>query len=176
VLEKNGKSGFADVLRNPPTSTQQVLHPDKYFAAAASTRPAIPAIPNLKEFNKLSDGSIGELDFQILIRQYAAEPEAREIAPKLLGGSFDLLEHKKEKYALLRWSSEWDSPASAQAFLAHYQKVLRGKSKQLELRQDSPTQLSGFNEHGGFLVTLDAARVTALEGLKRTEPAARPAL
>ncbi len=176
VLEKSGKAGFADVLRNPPTSTQQVLHPNKYFAATAATRPAIPAIQNLKDFTKLTDGSIGELDFQILIQQYVAEPEAREIAPKLLGGSFDLLEHKKEKYALLRWSAEWDSPASAQAFLAHYQKVLRGKSKQLELRQDSPTQLSGFNEHGGFLVTLDAARVTALEGLKRTQPAARPAL
>jgi hypothetical protein len=176
VLEKNGNSGFADVLRNPPTSTQQIIHPDKYFSATASTRPAIPPIPNLKEFNKLSDGSIGELDFQILIRQYVAEPEAREIAPKLRGGSFDLLEHRKEQYALLRWSAEWDSPASAQAFFALYQKILRGKSKQLELRQISPTQLSGFNEHGGFLVTLDSARVTALEGLKRTEPAARPAL
>ena len=176
VLEKNGKSGFADVLRNPPASTQQIIHPDKYFSATAQTRPAVPPMANLKEFDKLTSGSIGELDFKILLQQYVGEPESRAISPKLRGGLFDLLEHKKEKYAVLRWSAEWDSPETARAFFADYEKVLRGKSKQLELRQDSLTQLSGYNEHGDFIVTLDAARVTALEGLKRTEPAARPAL
>lgn len=176
VLEKNGQSGFADVLRHPPASTQQILHPAKYFAATAPAHPPVPDIPNRKEFELLTSGSLGELDFQILIQQYVTEAEALNIAPKLLGGSFDLLEHKTEKYVLLRWSADWDSPESARAFLVHYQKVLRGKSRQLDLRQDSPTQLSGTNEHGGFVVTVDGARVTALEGLKRIEPADRPAL
>jgi len=176
VLEKNGKSGFADVLRNPPSSTQQILHPAKYFSATEQTRPAVPAIPNLKEFDKLTSGTIGELDFQILIQQYVAEPESRSIAPKLLGGVFDLLEHKKEKYAVLRWTAEWDSPETARAFLDLYRKVLRGKSKKLESTQDSPAQFTGHNEHGAFVITLDAARVTALEGLKRSEAAGRPAL
>jgi len=176
VLEKNGKSGFADVLRNPPSSTQQILHPASYFSATQPSRPPVPPLANLKEFDKLTSGSIGELDFQILLQQYVGEPESRATAPKLLGGLFDLLEHKKEKYAVLRWSAEWDSPETARAFLAHYQKVLRGKSKLLELTQETPTQLAGHNEHGGFLITLESARITGLEGLKRTEPAGRPAL
>ncbi len=176
VLEKNGKSGFADVLRNPPSSTQQVLHPASYFSATQSARPPVPPLANLKEFNKLTSGSIGELDFQILLQQYVGEPDSRATAPKLLGGLFDLLEHKKEKYAVLRWSAEWDSPETARAFLAQYQKVLRGKSKLIELTQDTPARLAGHNEHGDFLITLESARITGLEGLKRTEPAGRPAL
>ena len=176
VLEKNGKSGFADVLRNPPSSTQQVLHPASYFSATQSARPPVPPLANLKEFNKLTSGSIGELDFQILLQQYVGEPDSRATAPKLLGGLFDLLEHKKEKYAVLRWSAEWDSPETARTFFAQYQKVLRGKSKLMELNQDTPTRLAGHNEHGDFLITLESARITGLEGLKRTEPAGRPAL
>lgn len=176
VLEKNGPSGFADVLRNPPSSTQQVLHPALYFSATTPTRPALPEIPNRAAFASLTDGSIGELDFQILLRQFAPEPDAREIAPKLRGGLFDLLEHRKDKSTLLRWSAEWASPAAASAFFDLYEKVLRGKSATLELRRDSPSQISGSNEHGGFLITLDGTSTAGLEGLKRPEPAARPAL
>lgn len=31
VIEKLGMAGFAEVFRKPPVSTQQILHPEKYF-------------------------------------------------------------------------------------------------------------------------------------------------
>ena len=36
VVQKEGQSGFARVFREPPVSTQQILHPELYFS---NTRP-----------------------------------------------------------------------------------------------------------------------------------------
>lgn len=98
VFEKSGKAAFAEVLRKPPASTQQVLHPERYFEALAPTVPALPEMEGLKEFEQLTKGSVGELDFRILLQQYTDEKQGGAIAPKWRGGTFDVLEHKRDEH------------------------------------------------------------------------------
>src|SRR5580765_7152202 len=39
VFEKDGQYGFAAVFLKPPVSTQQIIHPEKYFAGVKPTQP-----------------------------------------------------------------------------------------------------------------------------------------
>jgi hypothetical protein len=68
VFLKEGKGAFARLFDQPPVSTAQVIHPDRYFAKIASTTPELPKpIRHAKAF---VGGSVGELDQRILLQQY----------------------------------------------------------------------------------------------------------
>ena len=76
-----GNTGFAEVFRHPPLSTQQIMHPEKYFADVKPTEPALPD-PHLPHgYKGLVGGSLGELEHSILLEQYAGkEPRRRDRA------------------------------------------------------------------------------------------------
>ncbi|HSW51431.1 MAG TPA: hypothetical protein VLH09_14695, partial [Bryobacteraceae bacterium] len=66
VVEREGQAAFASVFGRAPESTQQILHPEKYFAGE---KPASPRLPEFRErgaYRVLAEGSIGELDYSIL--------------------------------------------------------------------------------------------------------------
>ena len=135
VHQKQGIAAFAEVFRRPPVSTQQVLHPEKYFAGAQPTRPPLPQLPEARGFKTLIDGGFGELDHAILLEQYAGKDAAREVAPHWRGSQYRLLEHRARQRVVLAYVSEWDNPDAARRFFALYQDVLRKKWKKLEARR-----------------------------------------
>jgi hypothetical protein len=102
VFEKMGKAAFHEVFRRPPVSTQQVLHPALYLENRQPSKPALPSIPNAKSYRSLADGTVGELDFQLLLRQYLSDEEAHRIAPRWRGGQFKLYESKQARTAAAR--------------------------------------------------------------------------
>src|SRR5947208_14037262 len=70
VIRKMGKEGFAEVFRRPPDTSQQILHPAKYFDKSEPTQPALPAAALGKGYRDLTEGMLGELDHAILMRQF----------------------------------------------------------------------------------------------------------
>ena len=163
VYRKLGQAGFAEVFRRPPVSTQQILHPEKYFDKVAPTTPLLPATP--KGFSAITDGTIGELDHAILLRQYAGKVEAREVAPYWRGGIYRVVERKADKRSVLVYASEWDSPAVARRFFELYRQVLKGKWKQMTVRGETANQVEGSGDDGNFILRLEGALVTSVEGL-----------
>lgn len=174
IFARSGKASFAEILRKPPVSTQQILHPSLYIENVQPTHPPLPALTGRRDFENLTEGSIGELDFRILLQQYTDSKEAIQQAEKWRGSSFDLLENRHDKYTVLRWAVDWDSPASAQRFLGLYRKVLAGKWKHLEVKEESDSVLAGLGDDGAFRLVATGARVSGLEGLKPGSPEARP--
>src|SRR5450432_159840 len=67
VFERDGQYGFAEVFLKPPVSTQQVMHPDKYFSGVKPTQPALPD-PHLKKgYKSLVGGTLGELEHSVML-------------------------------------------------------------------------------------------------------------
>ena len=83
--QKQGTAAFAEVFRRPPVSTQQMLHPEKYFAGAQPTRPPLPELPEARGYKALIDGGFGELDHAILLEQYAGKDAAARGGAALAG-------------------------------------------------------------------------------------------
>lgn len=171
VFHKLGRRAFDEVFQRAPRTTQHILHAETYFS---DQKPADPALPNLpaelgkevKRFRVLAEGSVGELDHSILLRQYTSEREGRDAASHWRGGSFRIFEHKKDKHPILAFVSAWDSPESAQTFFELYQRVLRGKWKKMEVATQSPTEIAGAGDIGRFQLRLSGSQVVSLEGLR----------
>ena len=108
---------------------------------------------------------MGELDHQILLRQFISDQEARQLAPRWKGARYALWENKKEDRTVLCYVVEWSSPTDAARFLADYRKAARRKWKRLDIASDRPQQVSGSADDGRFQWTLTGPLFTSVEGL-----------
>lgn len=166
VVEKMDQAAFAEVFRSPPVSTQQILHPEKYFTHVTPTRPALPHFSGGRGYKHLAAGTIGELDHALLIEQFVDKKHADEIAPHWRGGVYALEEKKKEKRVVLEYAVEWESADWARQFFEAYQEVLRKKWRKIEVQSHSDSIFAGLGDDGYFVVRLEGAVVRSLEGMR----------
>jgi hypothetical protein len=166
VVEKLDQAAFAEVFRHSPVSTQQILHPEKYFAHIMPTRPPLPHFSGGHGYKQLAWGTMGELDHALLIEQYLDKEHADEIAPHWRGGVYALEENKKEKRVVLEYTVEWESAEWARRFFEAYQEVLRKKWRKIEVQSQNDSTFAGLGDDGYFVVRLNGAIVSSLEGLR----------
>jgi hypothetical protein len=171
VYRKRGKAAFDEVFRNPPRDTQQIMHPDLYLESRQPTAPSLPPLEQLlgkdaRNFRLLTEGNVGEFDFSVLLRQYIGDPQGADAASHWRGGVFRIYEHKRDKYPILTYAAEWDSPASARAYFEMYERVLRGKWKSMMVGVQTDSSVSGSGDSGEFQMSINGGLVQAIEGLK----------
>jgi hypothetical protein len=164
VVQRDGNDAFAEVFRHPPVSTQQIMHPDKYFASLKPTDPALPD-PKLHGYKGLVGGSLGELEHQILLEQFGGKEEAADLAPHWRGCNFELLENKKAGRVVLLYVAEWDSEESARRYFAAYRELLHKKWKKMTVTSEDAGAVTGTGDDGRFELRLKGALVTSTEGL-----------
>ncbi len=166
VVEKLDQAAFAQVFRHPPVSTQQILHPAKYFAGVTPTHPALPRLSAGKGYKKLAVGTMGELDHALLIEQFLDPKRAEEIAPHWKGGTYALEEKKSEQRVVLEYSAEWENADWARQYFEAYQGVLRKKWRHIEVQTCDDSTFAGRGDDGYFVVRLEGTVVSSLEGLR----------
>ncbi len=170
VFRKLGREAFSEVFTRPPASSGQILHPDRYLGHGGAVVPNLPLLPEAREFRKLADGTLGELDFRILLSQYTTAGEGEALAAHLSGGSYQLVEHKREKFPVLEVASAWDSPEWARKYFGQYVRVMQGKWKKLEVAKQTPELVEGRGDSGYFRVWIDGDMVNQIEGWKTPVP------
>jgi hypothetical protein len=170
VFRKLGKEAFSEVFLRPPGSSGQILHAERYLGHGGLVIPNPPLLPDTREFRKLADGTLGELDFRVLLSQYTTAAEGEALASRLLGGSYQLLENKREKFPVLGVASTWDSRESARKYFEQYRRVIEGKWKKLEITKETPELVEGQGDSGYFRVWVDGETVNQIEGWKTPVP------
>jgi hypothetical protein len=164
VFQREGLASFATVFQKPPISTQQILHPDKYFAGVKPTDPTLPD-PHLRGYKGLVGGSLGEMEHAILLEQYSGKERADNLAPHWRGSSFELLENKKAGRVVLLYASEWDNEDAARQYFASYREALGKKWKSMTVATEAEDALAGVGDDGRFELRRKGAVVTSVEGL-----------
>jgi hypothetical protein len=165
LLERDGQRGFIEVFQNPPLSSQQILHPEKYLARVKPVKPDLPHPKLPRGYKGLIGGSLGELEHSILLEQYLGSEQAAAIAPHWRGCAFELDEDKKAGRLVLRYAVQWDSEESARMYFAAYQEVLRKKWKKITFSPESLDAVTGEGDDGHFELRRKGAIVTSVEGL-----------
>ena len=94
VVQQEGQSAFARVFREPPVSTQQILHPELYFSNTRPLDVALPKLPDERDWKALTSGSLGEFDHEVLLEEYVGKQRATDIAQHWRGGSGAVVERK----------------------------------------------------------------------------------
>jgi hypothetical protein len=165
VFLRDGKPAFGRVFRDPPISTTQIEHPDRYFEHTPLSSPDLPkAVKHAKAF---VEGAMGELETRILLEQYVNAETAESLGPKLKGADYRVDETKPSHRMTLVYASEWADEDAASRYYEAYQKVLRGKWKSVEVTSESPDRFSGKSEDGYFTVTRVGNTVLSKEGFER---------
>lgn len=162
VYARFGKESFRRVFLEPPISTQQILHPEMYFAGTLPAPVSLPAIHGMK---MIVDGSLGELEHSILLRQWTTSEEAGEASPHWRGGRFQLWENRKSGRISLVYGSVWDSESSAANFFSLYRRVLQQKLRKVAVSEQTETLYAGTAEDGYFDLQREGTAITAREGL-----------
>ena len=164
VVLKLGQPAFAEVFRRPPASTQQVLHPEKYFARAAPRPVKLPR-PAGRQYKVSAEGNLGEFDHSILLRQFASDQQAAALAPRWTGDGYRLYEHKRDRSAVLAYASCWESEAAAREFFAAWKQVLAGKWKGFQIVEETVLAVTGSGGGGKFEARLEGLCMSSIEGL-----------
>ena len=152
VIARDGNEGFAEVFKHAPASTQQIIHPQKYFDNVQPTLPDLPDAHLPSGYKSLVGGTLGELDEKVLLEQFVGKERAGEIAPHWRGSAFELRENKKLERTVLLYSAEWDSEQAARDYLGAYRQALVKKWKKMDVTSETPDAISGTgDEHVGFV-------------------------
>jgi hypothetical protein len=110
VWARGGPGAMREAWTKPPESTEQVLHPEKYFAGEGPrrVRPSVPAPPGSR---LVSEGVLGELLLRTLVEE-GGGPATEGWA----GDSWRLWDVRGR--TALAWRSEWETPRDAAEFHA----------------------------------------------------------
>lgn len=126
TLSIAGNEGWDAVHRayqNPPLSTEQILHPDKYTRADTLDVPQSVSIPDLatvvgQEWHHLGGNCLGELQTKILLTRVAGGSAAAEGWD---GDRYEVYRNSDGKLAVVL-ASIWDSKEDAKQFATAYRK------------------------------------------------------
>jgi hypothetical protein len=135
LLATGGYAAVNKAFGDPPNSTEQILHPEKYLTREAPIDVQLPA----KLASTLGPGwsvatqdTLGELVLRIWLEQVLSTPDAAAAAAGWGGDRLDLLRGPNGAVAIaLR--TEWDTPGDADAFLAAAQQTVAGLGVQASL-------------------------------------------
>jgi hypothetical protein len=151
--------GFALVNRvyeSPPTTTEQVLHPEKYLAGEGAIPVGSPSPP--RGYQSLAAGRVGELQMRVILERCMSPADARKAAEGWGGDAFSIVVSQKDDAALL-WSTTWDTEKEAQEFqaaLQTYVSCTRARAQTHVMPLDDVIRAEGRN-------------VALLRGLPKTE-------
>jgi hypothetical protein len=170
IWKKDGPASFDELFTHPPESTQQIMHPEEYVAGKHPLNPKPPTLDKkiAKKFKLLGEGSMGEFDHNMLFRTWLPAKESLEAATHWRGGNYKLYENKRDKYPVITYISEWDSPESARQAFEMYKRVMKKRWKKLLVARESQEEMAGEGDTGHFRVWLSGTTLESIEGQRAT--------
>jgi hypothetical protein len=148
VLQRHRAGGFAAVdaaYRDPPASTEQVLHPEKYAVREAPVAVALPDLATALggSWRESVQNTLGELDLRILVEQHSDRSEAERAAAGWGGDRYALLEDDQGR-ALVAIKSAWDTDRDASEFFQAYAQALERRFGPAARRDDPDPHSRAF--------------------------------
>lgn len=119
LASERGWQAIHAAYSDPPTSTEQILHPKKYTGERDEAQAVtIPALEDLlpKEWKHLGGNCLGEFQTSILLKRLRS---GRRAAEGWDGDRYEVFQHTDGRLALVS-VSVWDSEKDAQQFAESY--------------------------------------------------------
>lgn len=123
-LRRGGWETVDGLYRDPPASTEQILHPERYWETRDPPRPL--ETPGPAEPPPWTAGSWGEFGIALVLEAALGDSAAANAAARGWDGDRFALRRTPDGALLYAWSSLWDSEADARQFAEAYaQTVVR---------------------------------------------------
>jgi len=110
----------------PPASTEQILHPEKWFSREAPTRiewARFDTNPLFAGWEMLDQNVLGEARWRVVFREYGLGADAVAAASGWDGDDYAVFMRKTDDALLLLWHTSWDTEADAEEFASAYRRL-----------------------------------------------------
>jgi len=151
ALAEGGWSEVDRVEEDTPASTEQVLHPARYFGVR--DRPIGIALRGTEEieaagWHRILEDTLGELTLRVLVRRALTQDRAVAVADGWGGDRLRALARGDD--LLLVWMTAWDAPADATEFFEAIPDVVPGarverRGEQVLVLVGPPDVLAGLS-------------------------------
>ncbi|MDC3379116.1 hypothetical protein OAX78_02415 [Planctomycetota bacterium] len=159
VKTDRGWEGVDAMFRDPPTSTEMILHPEKYLAAERD-EPFDLVLPEFlsvigEDAEELYSNTMGEFNVSILLRSHGVDKrQAKRAAAGWDGDTF--VGYEVDGRVVIVWLSTWDSEAEADEFARAYDACApegtavqrRGTEVLMVAGANSATELAALQRRG----------------------------
>ena len=155
LQRKQGWAGISKAFYDPPASSEQVLHPEKYYDRDEPLEISLPKglakiLSEKKEgLDELYENTLGEFNVSLILRALGVKKAAaNQAATGWDGDRFVGLRVKEGDRLVVIWLSTWDSEQDAAKFERVYRGALarKGSSAHLERRGSEVLWIHGATE------------------------------
>ncbi|HEX8199730.1 MAG TPA: hypothetical protein VF590_04530 [Isosphaeraceae bacterium] len=161
LTNRGGWAALDAAYREPPLSTEQILHPEKY-----RTKPDAPLAIDLGRLDpgpgwtEVVRNVVGEMQLGVLLRRHGGKPAAAGWD----GDTFAAFEGPDQRLGLV-WLSTWDTEADAREFAAAYARFQTTKLGPDEPEpKDDPAALRRTHDGSVYAVARRGLDVAVVEG------------
>ncbi len=135
-IDEHGWEKVAELYSNPPVSSEQILHPEKWLAGEAPVEfewPDLEAIEGLEDWEVLDTNTLGEIQWRIVFGEHGMKSESAAAAAGWDGDSYTVLRRRGSEGSdiardlLMLMATSWDTEADAREFAKAYGRLLRVK-------------------------------------------------
>jgi hypothetical protein len=151
------------IFENPPKSTAQIIHPEKYRNNVAPIEVTFPDLaaalgPGWEQRRK---DLLGEIDHRILIQQFVNRELGDRAADGWAGDAFALLRNGNQTAVVAR--TIWDTPNDAQEWFDAYTRAMTARYRQnLQGVDQRANRVLWRTSDGQQLLTMDGNTTTMI--------------
>jgi Zn-dependent peptidase ImmA (M78 family) len=161
LLQDGGWPAVDAAFADPPQSTEQILHPEKYLTP---DEPQLLALPPLTDtlgsgWQLLEAETLGEFQSSLYLAQQVDEDTADRASQGWDGDQYAV--YSKDGTTVLAFTTVWDSPTDRQEFVAAYQQYATQKhgqpptrSSETETWWETPSQTTLLTWEGDTALVL----------------------
>jgi hypothetical protein len=164
-----GWQDLALIFRNPPVSTQQIIHPDLYLSGVKPVKVTLPDWKGIAptDWKLLEENVMGEFGLGEILKQFLGQEHADAISAAWTGDRYAVFENSKTKSTPLVLRLALDNADDAARLFGRYSEALELKYK---LRKDlfrRPNYFQFEMETGGVYIRCLAIQCLVVEGASR---------
>ena len=173
VYRRGGWDMVSKAFSKLPQSSEQIMHPEKYFAYEAPMKVALPELKTLlgPGWKQLDADVNGEWGFYLILDEYLNDSgESKQAASGWGGDQFQLYEGATPNDVFVAQMSAWDTAADAREFYDAYLK--RTWKRSPEAKETDVASTTGRGERHDWktgksrgVLELRGSRVLILEGI-----------
>jgi hypothetical protein len=171
--QRGGWKAVDDAYANLPQSTEQIIHPEKYFAHEAPAQVAMPDLsPALGTDWKQIDTDVnGEWGYYLILDEFLKNAsESKQAAAGWGGDRYALYENRQTRETMLAQLSTWDTEQDADEFYQAYIRRTSARYKDAKFLGEAIGNFVGGEAEwqtaeGRVFVQRRGAQVIILEGL-----------
>jgi hypothetical protein len=173
LYQRDGWKAVDDAFAKLPQSTEQIIHPEKYFAREAPAQVSLRDLSAAlgKDWKQIDADVNGEWGYYLILDEFLKDDkESKQAAAGWGGDRYALYENKQTRETLLAQDTTWDTEQDAREFFDAYvkrtQKRLAPSARKEGQPSDSKTSPDIFlSDDRAVAIMRSGSRVTIIEGV-----------